>query len=182
MTGQRLPGLLRRSIVFLSRSHVRFGAESEDASTVLVLWIHTVETKGVVMQNSNTASSDRRSQVHTEVRAPIEAVVARVVWFVFGFIEVLIAIRFVLKLLGANAAAGFVRFVYGVSDVFMVPFNAIFGTAKVSRSTFELSALVAIAIYALIAWGIVALIRAVNPRERSETVARVEKDDDVSVS
>ncbi len=48
------------------------------------------------MKNANTASSDRRSQVHTEVRAPIEAVVTRVVWFVFGVIEVLIAVRFVV--------------------------------------------------------------------------------------
>ena len=75
------------------------------------------------MKNANTASSDRRSQVHTEVRAPIEAVVTRVVWFVFGVIEVLIAVRFVPKLLGVNSAAGFVQFVYGVSGVFMAPFN-----------------------------------------------------------
>jgi len=134
------------------------------------------------MKNANTASSDRRSQVHTEVRAPIESVVARVVWFVFGVIEVLIAIRFVLKLLGANVAAGFVQFVYGVSGVFMAPFNTIFGAPRVSGATFEWSALVAIAIYALIAWGIVALIRAVNPRESSATVERVEKDDDVNAS
>ena len=83
------------------------------------------------MKNANTASSDRRSQVHTEVRAPIESVVARVVWFVFGAIEVLIAIRFVLKLLGANVAAGFVQFVYGLSGVFMAPFSTIFGAPRV---------------------------------------------------
>ena len=130
----------------------------------------------------NTASSDRRSQVHTEVRAPVEAVVARVVWFIFGVIEVLIAIRFVLKLLGANATAGFVQFVYGVSGVFMAPFATIFGAPRISGAVFEWSALVAIAIYALVAWGIVALIRAVNPRESSATVERVQKDDDVNAS
>jgi len=131
------------------------------------------------MNTANAASSDRRSQVHTEVRAPIEAVVSRVVLFVFGFIEVLIGIRFVLKLLGANAVAPFVQFIYGVSAIFVAPFNAIFGTASVAGSVFEWSSLVAIAIYALVAWGIVALIRAVNPRDRSETVERVEKDADV---
>lgn len=131
------------------------------------------------MPNLNTASSDRRSQVHTEVRAPIEAMMSRIVWFVFGFIEVLIAIRFVLKLFGANSDAGFVQLVYGVSGVLMAPFSTIFGTARVSGATFEWSALVAIAVYALIAWGIVQLIRAVNPREHAETVQRVEKDEDV---
>ena len=101
-------------------------------------------------------ASVNRSQVHTEIRWPIEAVLSRVVMFVFGVIEVFIAIRFVLTLLGANAEAGFVKFVYGVSDVFMAPFNAIFSTDRVSGATFEWSALVAIAVYALIAWGLVA--------------------------
>jgi len=129
--------------------------------------------------NGNTSSTDRRSQVHTEVRAPIEVVASRLVMYGFGVIEVLIAIRFVLMLLGANASAGFVQMIYGVSGVFMAPFSTIFGTQRVSGATFEWSALVAIAVYALVAWGIVALIRAVNPRDRSETVERVEKDDDV---
>ena len=133
------------------------------------------------MSNGSTASIDHRSQVHTEVRRPLEAVLSRVVMFVFGVIEVFIAIRFVLTLLGANAEAGFVKFIYAVSDVFMAPFNAIFSTQTVEGATFEWSALVAIAVYALIAWGLVALIRAVSPRRHSETVARVEKQDDVRI-
>ena len=133
------------------------------------------------MSSTKAASVDRRSEVHTEVRRPIEAVLSRVVMFVFGVIEVFIAIRFVLTLLGANAEAGFVKFIYAVSDVFMAPFNAIFSTQTVEGATFEWSALVAIAVYALIAWGLVALIRAVSPRRHSETVERVEKQDDVRV-
>ena len=104
------------------------------------------------MSNATMASVNR-SQLHTEVRSPIETVLARVVWFVFGAIEILIAIRFVLTLLGANAEAGFVKLIYTVSDVFMAPFNAIFSTGRVSGATIEWSALVAIAVYALIAWG-----------------------------
>jgi uncharacterized protein YggT (Ycf19 family) len=131
------------------------------------------------MPNDSVASTDHRSQVHTEVRRPAEAVAARLVWFIFGAIEVLIAVRFALKLLGANSRAGFTQMVYRVSDVPMAPFRAIFSTQHVSGSTFELSALVAIAIYALVAWGIVALIRAVTPRRHSETVERVEQNEDV---
>ena len=131
------------------------------------------------MSDVNAASTDRRRQVHTEVRRPIEAVLSRVVMFVFGVIEVLIGIRFVLKLFGANAEAGFVKLIYAVSDVFMAPFNAIFGTQHVSGGTIEWSALVAIVVYALIAWGLVALIRAVSPRRHVETVERVETGEDV---
>jgi hypothetical protein len=134
------------------------------------------------MPNTETTSTDRRSQVHTEVRVPIEAVMTRVVWFVFGAIEVLIAVRFVLMLLGANAETGFVRMIYGVSNIFMAPFIAIFKTQPIATGAyFEWSALAAIAIYALAAWGLTALIYAVTPRASAQTVERVVQDDDPRV-
>lgn len=134
------------------------------------------------MEDTRATSTGSHSQVHTEVRAPIEAVMSRIVWFVFAVIEILIAIRFVLALLGANAQAGFVRLIYGITNIFMAPFNSIFSTQEVSGATFEWSALVAIAAYALIAWGVTALITAVSPRERSETVERVETEEDVTAA
>jgi hypothetical protein len=108
----------------------------------------------------------------------MEVVVSRVIMYVFGVIEVFIGIRFALMLLGANAEAGFVKMIYGVSGVFMAPFIAIFNTQKAGGAVFDWSALVAIAVYALFAWGLVTLIRAVNPREQSATVERVESKDD----
>jgi len=134
------------------------------------------------MADSNTTLTEQKSQVHTEVHTPIEVTISRVVAYVFGFIEILIAIRFVFKLLGANVEAGFVAFVYSASDIFMAPFTAIFGVQKVSGSIFELSALAAIVIYALIGWGIVKLVRTLSPREHSETVERTVKDDDVTTA
>ncbi len=130
------------------------------------------------MANARAVSTDHHSQVHTEVRAPLEVVVSRVIIFVFSVIEVFIGIRFVLLLLGANAEAGFVKMVYGVSGVFMAPFFTIFNTQKVDGAVFEWSALVAIAVYALIAWGLTELIHAVSPRSQSQTVERVESEDD----
>lgn len=130
------------------------------------------------MQNARATSTDRHSQVHTEVRAPIEVVVSRVIMFVLSVVEVLIAIRFVLRLFGANAEAGFTKMIYGVSGVFMAPFATIFKTQQAGAAVFDWSALVAIAVYALVAWGLVALIRAVSPREQSETVERVVREDD----
>jgi YGGT family len=134
------------------------------------------------MVNANAVSTDSHSQVHTEVRAPLETVVSRVIMFVFGVIEVLIAIRFVLMLLGANAEAGFAKMIYGVSGVFMAPFAALFDTQQAGGSVFEWSSLVAIAVYALVAWGLVALIRAVSPREQAQTVERVVKEDDTTAA
>lgn len=119
---------------------------------------------------------DEHHEVHAEVRSPIETILARVVSYVFGVIVAFIAVRFLLKLLGANAGAGFVRFVYGVSDIFMAPFQMVFPTQEVSGSVFEWSGLLAIVVYLLIAWGLIALIRAVSPREHAATYEEERED------
>ena len=93
--------------------------------------------------------------------------VIQTVWWIVGFIEVLIAIRLVLKLLGANPAP-FVRFMYDVTWPLVAPFHGIFNTAQEGRSVLEPESLVAMAIYALIGWGIVSLIR-LMARPRSST-------------
>ena len=129
------------------------------------------------MSNSNTSSVDRRSRVSRQVRTPFGSALARVVSIVFGVIEALIAVRFVLELFPANKSTGFVQLVYSVSDYFMIPFNAIFRSLRVAGGTIEVSALVAIVVYALIGWGLVALIYALVPRFRSETVETTESDD-----
>jgi len=125
-----------------------------------------------------SGSTARRQLVHTETRSPVEVVLARVVSFVFGAIEVLIAMRFVLQLLGANAETGFVSFIYDLSSIFMAPFNAVLTTTTASGATLEWSALVALAVYALIGWGLIKLIYAISPRRGSQTVERVEESED----
>ncbi|TMD42511.1 MAG: YggT family protein [Chloroflexi bacterium] len=89
------------------------------------------------------------------------------VWWIVGFIDVLIAIRFILKLFGANPAP-FVRFIYDVTWPLVAPFHGIFNTSQVGVSVFETESLVAIAIYTLIGWGIVSLVR-IMTRPRSTT-------------
>jgi len=128
----------------------------------------------------DNGSSARRQMVHTETRSPAEVIWARVVYYVFGVIEVIIGMRFLLLLLGANREAGFVAFIHSLSTPFMVPFDAVFKTQSAAGSSFELSSLLAMAVYALVAWGIVTLIRAVSPRRSSQTVERVEKTEDAN--
>jgi hypothetical protein len=95
--------------------------------------------------------------------------VIQAVWWIVGFVEVLIAIRFVLKLFGANPAP-FVRFMYDLTWPFVAPFHGIFNTAQEGKSILEPESLVAMAIYALIGWGIVSLIRLLSRPRSSTTV------------
>jgi hypothetical protein len=91
------------------------------------------------------------------------------VYFVFGVLDVLLAFRFILQLLGANLSNGFVDFIYNLSAVFVTPFIGIFNQSlargAVTTSVFEPATLIAIIVYALVAWGIVVLIRVISGRQ-----------------
>ena len=93
--------------------------------------------------------------------------VERVIWFIVAVIGSLLAIRFFMKLLGASYQADFVRFMYGVTAPLVAPFRGIFQSSGSGTYVFEPESLIAIAIYLLIGWGVVALIRIVStPRTR----------------
>jgi hypothetical protein len=84
-------------------------------------------------------------------------VAQRVIWYIAGFIITLLAIRFVLFMLGANRDSGFVDFIYGISGVFAAPFQGIFPAPVYGQFFFDTASLVAMAVYALVAWGIAKL-------------------------
>lgn len=85
------------------------------------------------------------------------------IYYVLGVIEVLLAFRFLFKLLGANQASGFVTFIYSITNILTAPFKGIFSpfvTAGLSlRSIFEPSTIIAFIIYAIAAWGLERLLR-----------------------
>jgi hypothetical protein len=102
----------------------------------------------------------------TELRPASNYKAEQAIWFVVGVVDALLIIRFLLKLLGASLASGFVRFIYDLTAVLVAPFHAIFNTVVSGRSILEPESLVAIAIYTLIGWGLAALIRLMTTRNR----------------
>jgi hypothetical protein len=83
--------------------------------------------------------------------------VSQAIYLIFGIVEALIIIRFVLRLLGANAEAGFASFIYRASTPLVAPFVGLFATPQVNGMVLELEALVAIVVYGLVAWGLAKL-------------------------
>lgn len=81
-----------------------------------------------------------------------------VVWYIVGLVEVLLAFRFVLKLLSANAGAGFTSLIYTVTQPLALPFLSVFGTSRVEGSIFEWTTILAMFVYALIGWNIVNML------------------------
>jgi hypothetical protein len=86
-------------------------------------------------------------------------VLTRAIWFVAGVVLALLAFRFVLALGAANPANGFASFIYTTSHPFVTPFFNLFNYGYLNGlSRFEAYTLVAMAVYAVIAWGLAALV------------------------
>jgi len=112
----------------------------------------------------NNPNNERRTEVVSD-QADSRVIAKRIIWYIAGFIVALLALRIVLLLLAANQGNTFVDFIYGLSGFFAMPFYGIFSYQPVyGSSTFEVSSVVAIVIYLLIAWGIAKLFTLTSAR------------------
>lgn len=86
----------------------------------------------------------------------------RWVYYILGVLEAILAFRLVLKLLGANPKSGFVALIYNITQAFLAPFSGIFRSLSSpgieTSSVFEPGTLVAMIVYALLAYAIVKII------------------------
>jgi len=98
----------------------------------------------------------------------------QLVWLLFGILEALIGLRVVLRLIAANPASPFARLVYSASNLFVWPFAGLTRTPAAEGMVLDIPSIIAMFVYALIAWAIVRLIwivldRPVNPTTVSQT-------------
>jgi uncharacterized protein YggT (Ycf19 family) len=107
---------------------------------------------------SNVATADRTYQ--PDVRRSYNLTrIAQFVWLVAGVLEALFAIRIILMLLTANQAAGFAQFITKVTAPFLAPFAGLMKNITASNgSVLEITTIIAMLVYALLAWGIVKLL------------------------
>lgn len=98
----------------------------------------------------------------------------QIIWYIVGVVEIVLAFRLLFKLLGANASSGFTSFIYAISAPLAGPFAGILGTTASSSSIIEWSTLIAMAVYAVIAYGIIALFQLVKPTNPAEVSQAVD--------
>lgn len=93
------------------------------------------------------------------------------IYFFFGLLEVLLGFRLFLKLTGASTVSSFVGIIYGITGLFVLPFEGIFRRGYASSteitSVLEPSVIVAMIVYMILAWGLVKLIR-ISSGEKQE--------------
>ncbi|MCJ7826156.1 YggT family protein [Patescibacteria group bacterium] len=137
------------------------------------------------VQETTTVSAPTSQQVVRRTRVVTPAVVTespqkeyetkkaifrtyQVIWYILGIIEVVLAFRILLKLLGANSQSGFTSFIYAISNPFALPFAGILGITDISEMILEWSTLIAMAVYAIVAYGIVMLFQLIKPTSPEE--------------
>lgn len=89
--------------------------------------------------------------------------------YVLTVVETLLLFRFVFKLFDANPSNGFVNFIYDLTAPLLSPFRGIFASPTENGAVFESAAVVAMIVYAIIAYLIVRFfITATGEEERFE--------------
>jgi uncharacterized membrane protein len=126
----------------------------------------------VVTQQPGYATTERVTRdVAAENRLRLFQV-NRIIWSVLGLVEVLLGLRFLLKLMGANPDSGFGTFMYGITGLFVMPFTGLTPSWVYGAAILEVTTLVAMLVYALFFWGVVYVIRIAMDRPNARTVSR----------
>lgn len=126
----------------------------------------------VVTQQPGYAATERVIHDVAAERRIRLALVIRIIQTILGVLEILLALRFVLKLIGANPASGFATLMYGITGPFYVPFAGLVSNPASGAMILEVTTLIAMAVYALFVWIIVRVIYVVTDRPSARSVTR----------
>jgi hypothetical protein len=124
--------------------------------------VNTPQPTQVIAPRHTVSTANNRTSTHDGLLPEDQHDEAMTIKFAIGklndyiswtmwVLESLIALRFFLKLLGADPATPFAGFVITITNMLMVPFAGILSTLTFGRNQeFELPALIAILVYFLI--------------------------------
>ncbi len=113
-----------------------------------------------VHNDAEMESEEARQEEARTVRFAIGKLSDFVQWFVL-VLEVMLAIRFVLKLIGADPNNVFAGFLFALTDIILYPFLTIIPNPSVRppNEAIELTTLIGMGIYYLIFWAIKRFLR-----------------------
>jgi YggT family protein len=101
--------------------------------------------------------------------------VTQFIWLMFGTLEGLLGLRFVLKLIGANPGSPFAQALYRATDLFLWPFRELVFTPTANGFVLEIYTVIAMFVYALVAYVLVNLVWIIFMRTNARTVTVYER-------
>jgi hypothetical protein len=102
--------------------------------------------------------------------------VTALIGFFFTVLEGLIGLRVVLKFIDANSKNAFASFIYNITALFVAPFAGLVGNPAVGGNVLEITSLVALVVYILLAAILIRLVWLVFYHPSARTVTTYERD------
>jgi hypothetical protein len=123
-----------------------------------------VEQRREIVEDIATARYDALSRV------------TQLIWLGFGVLIALIGLRVLLRLLAANPANPFANMLYMFTDLFLWPFHGLTPTPAAEGMVLEISSIIAMVVYVLVAWLIIRLIWLLFYRPSTRSISTYERD------
>src|SRR5687767_6846632 len=95
----------------------------------------------------------------------------QLIWLGLGILEVLIGLRIVFKLIAVNPENTLASLLYAFTGLFLLPFAGLTSAPTSGGMVLEISSLIAMVVYALLAWAAAKLVEVIFYRPRNAVVA-----------
>jgi uncharacterized protein YggT (Ycf19 family) len=138
-----------------------------------VTTIENVAPANVVTKTTTQLEPEVRTEAPQKVFDKKKKIfrINQIIWYILGFVEVLLIFRLTLKAMGANSFSGFTSFIYAITSPLASPFRGVIGESLSAGAVIEWSTMFAIIVYLVVAVGLVYLLNIVNPVTPEEVVA-----------
>lgn len=125
-----------------------------------------------VHRNGEFVQKKRIVEASPTTQAILVSRISKFAWLIVGVISILVAFRFILQMIGANAGSGFVNFIYSLTYWLVAPFQAIVPNATYTGGVIEVASIFSLVVYPILGWIIVRGFRIIfseTNSTRSET-------------
>lgn len=92
--------------------------------------------------------------------------VTQMIWLLLSILEAAIGLRVLFKLIAVNPANTFAALLYKVTGLFVAPFASLIGAPAMDGMVLEISSILAMIVYFLIAWGLERIVYVLFYRPR----------------
>jgi hypothetical protein len=113
-----------------------------------------------------TQSEEGRGQRYATFKA------TQLIWLLLTLLEAVLALRVVFKLIGVNATNPFATLLYGFTHFFVAPFASLTGAPSAEGMVLEISTIIAMIVYLLIAWALERIVYVFFYRPRGAVSVR----------
>jgi hypothetical protein len=96
----------------------------------------------------------------------------QMIWLLLVLLEAVIGLRVVFKLIGVNAANPFATLLYNVTNLFVAPFASLTVAPAFDGMVFEISSIIAMIVYLLMAWALERIVFVLFYRPRGPVSVR----------